>query len=123
MRDENATPRVSARGKTATFPSDRVGRAILTRFITVPDARLRALSNPQTAVVSATHTPIAVEIRIPGHSRAQDAAARRVSLWATEDGWSLLAPDGTVMFRGLGLAGRRQCLEYAREHGVLAVYS
>jgi hypothetical protein len=33
----------------------------------------------------------------------------------------LLAPDGKVVFRALGLAGRRRCLEHARELGVLAV--
>jgi hypothetical protein len=37
------------------------------------------------------------------------------------DGWSLLGPDGEVLFRGLGTGARRQCLEQARELGVLAV--
>jgi hypothetical protein len=51
------------------------------------------------------------------------AAGRRFSLRASEDGWSLLAPNGEVVYRGFGLASRRQCLEFARELGVLAVIS
>ena len=48
---------------------------------------------------------------------------QRYSLRATEDGWSLLAPTGQVVFRGFGLASRRACLEFARDSGVLAVVS
>ncbi len=44
-----------------------------------------------------------------------------MSLRATEDGWSLMARDGKVVFRGFGLAGRRQCLQFAHQLGVLAV--
>jgi hypothetical protein len=57
-----------------------------------------------------------------------DAFERRAvpltcSIRPTEDGWSLLAPNGQVVFRGLGTASRRQCLEFARSHGVLVVVS
>ena len=41
----------------------------------------------------------------------------------TGDGWSLIRPDGAIAFHGLGVSGRRRCLEFAREHGVLAVFS
>jgi hypothetical protein len=41
----------------------------------------------------------------------------------TEDGWSLISPSGELVFRGLGTAGRRHCLEFARDHGVLSVLS
>jgi hypothetical protein len=49
--------------------------------------------------------------------------AESLSLRATDDGWSLLAPNGDVLFRGIGLAARRRCLELARELGALAVLS
>ncbi len=74
-------------------------------------------------VTASATTPTAFEIRTLGRAHRRDRADGRMSLRATEDGWSLVAPDGTVVFRGLGLAGRRQCLQYAREHGVLCVYS
>jgi hypothetical protein len=47
----------------------------------------------------------------------------RLRLLPTGDGWSLIGPDGELVFHGLGLSGRRQCLEFAREHGALAVLS
>jgi hypothetical protein len=42
-------------------------------------------------------------------------------LRATEDGWSLLAPDGAVVFSALGVRARHECLAYARDHGSLSV--
>jgi hypothetical protein len=44
-------------------------------------------------------------------------------LLPNEDGWSLIEPDGTLLFYAVGTSGRRRCLEYARAHGVLAVFS
>lgn len=41
----------------------------------------------------------------------------------TEDGWSLLGPEGGLMFHSPGVRGRRRCLEYARAHGVVSVLS
>jgi hypothetical protein len=67
--------------------------------------------------------PVAFELRVRPRGRAQSAPGDHVSIWATEDGYSLVAPDGRVLFRGLGREGRHQCLEFAREHGVLVVYS
>jgi hypothetical protein len=64
------------------------------------------------------HRPAAFELRSPAGSLSRD----RLALRATEDGWSLLAPDGRIVFRALGVAGRRRCLEFARELGVLAVF-
>ncbi len=37
------------------------------------------------------------------------------------DGWSLMTEDGAVVFRGLGLGSRRECLRRARELGALSV--
>jgi hypothetical protein len=47
----------------------------------------------------------------------------RFRLLPSGDGWSLVAPDGTLVFEGLGYSGRQRCLEFARAQGVLAVFS
>lgn len=67
------------------------------------------------------HQLPAFQIRGGGARAERERGAYYLSLRATGDGWSLLAPEGEVVFRALGLAGRRRCLEYARELGVLAV--
>jgi hypothetical protein len=67
--------------------------------------------------------PPAFELRIGRDGSRRDPSAQRLALRATGDGWSLLGADGQVVFRGDGLAGRRQCLEFARGRGVLAVLS
>jgi hypothetical protein len=65
------------------------------------------------------HRPAAFAVQF-----AESAAAPACPmLRPTEDGWSLVAPTGELLFRGLGLRARRECLEYARDHGVLAVMS
>lgn len=55
--------------------------------------------------------------------RLADGPPDRLWLRATDDGWSLLDPSGQVLFHGLGQASRRECLEFARSRGVLAVLS
>jgi hypothetical protein len=45
----------------------------------------------------------------------------RLRLLASGDGWSLVSPDGHLVFQALGIQGRRRCLEYAHSEGVLAV--
>ena len=67
------------------------------------------------------HSRAAIEL----HSglRLADGPPDRVWLRATSDGWSLLDPSGKVLFHGLGQSSRRQCLEFARSRGVLAVLS
>ncbi len=49
------------------------------------------------------------------------AAIRHCSLRATEVGWMLLASDGEIIFQGQGRSSRRECLNFARTIGVLAV--
>jgi hypothetical protein len=34
-----------------------------------------------------------------------------------------VGPAGDLLFRGLGVRGRRECLEFARDHGIVAVMS
>jgi len=70
-------------------------------------------------MTAVAHRPTAVVVR--GDRRM--LAVRRFSIRASEDGWSLLAPNGEVVYRGFGLASRRECLEFAHEIGVLAVIS
>lgn len=55
--------------------------------------------------------------------RLADGPPDRVWLRATSDGWSLLDPSGKLLYSGLGRSSRRQCLEFARSRGVLAVLS
>ena len=60
-------------------------------------------------------SPTATEVPVHGVQHGSDEATFRLSLRATEDGWTLMAPDGETVFEGLGIAGRRQCLEFARD--------
>jgi hypothetical protein len=56
----------------------------------------------------------------PGVRRA---APGHLILRATDDGWSLIGPEGEVVFRARGVGGRHQCLEFAHAHGSIAVFS
>jgi hypothetical protein len=47
----------------------------------------------------------------------------RLRLVQSGDGWSLVDPEGELVFRALGTNARRRCLEFARARGVLAVFS
>ena len=69
------------------------------------------------------HIPATVEIRAALSAAVQIPAAKRTRLLPTEDGWSLVGPNGELIFRGLGRQARRQCLEAARERGIVAVFS
>lgn len=52
---------------------------------------------------------------------ARASAVRQLTLRATETGWSMLDPNGAVVFRRPGPRGRRECLEFARALGVLSI--
>lgn len=86
----------------------------------IPLSRLRGIVLDMA--LSAPH-PAAFELRSGPQTRPRDKAADRLFLRATGDGWSLLNSADEVLFRGFGLAGRRQCLEFAREIRVLVVYT
>jgi hypothetical protein len=65
---------------------------------------------------------------VPGSPAARggevpETAPHRLILRCTEDGWVLLSHDGQIVFHGVGLPGRQQCLEFARDHGVVSVLS
>ena len=65
----------------------------------------------------------AVEIRTAKSFAAGSAVRDRLRLLASDDGWSLVRPDGELLFRALGTRARHECLQFARAHGALAVFS
>ena len=67
------------------------------------------------------YTPTAFEIR--GASVAAGEHPDRLVLRATGDGWSLIGPTGELVYHGLGRRGRHECLQFARDRGVLSVFS
>ncbi|MBV8954086.1 MAG: hypothetical protein JO153_07925 [Solirubrobacterales bacterium] len=69
------------------------------------------------------HNLLAVEVRRQSRAGDRARAGTQLRLRPTGDGWSLIDTDGAVVFRGFGLRGRRECLEFARGRGVLAVFS
>ncbi len=69
------------------------------------------------------HVLPALATRAEDPTRDLPAVAARLWLRATERGWSLVARDGAVVFGGVGLASRSECLRRAYDLGVLAVLS
>jgi hypothetical protein len=69
------------------------------------------------------HNPAVIEMSAAEKPDVQSAAGGYLVLRATEDGWSLITPDGEVLYRGLGIASRRRCLEIAVERGAATVHS
>jgi hypothetical protein len=55
--------------------------------------------------------------------RVQSQICTRLSLQPNGDGWSLVAPDGELVFQAPGTRGRLRCLSFARAHGVLTLLS
>jgi hypothetical protein len=57
------------------------------------------------------------------HERVGDAVggARQLRLVASGDGWSLVSLEGEPVFSADGLSGRRCCLEFAHNRGVVAL--
>ena len=49
------------------------------------------------------------------------ARARQLRLLPNGDGWSLVNLDGELVFSALGTGGRRECLNFAATHGVVAL--
>lgn len=69
------------------------------------------------------HHPAAIEISMAEKTDAHGTRGGYLFLRPTEDGWSLITPDGEVVYRGLGLGSRRRCLEIAVERGAATVLS
>jgi hypothetical protein len=66
-----------------------------------------------------SHT--AFELRAGDRAEEHDRAHLHMIIRPSGDGWSLMTDDGVVVFRGLGLGSRRECLRRARELGALSV--
>lgn len=58
---------------------------------------------------------------VKGPRDGEAAASVRLSLLQSGDGWSLVDPDGRLVFSAKGFGGRRACLEFAQAKGVLAI--
>jgi hypothetical protein len=67
------------------------------------------------------HSHPAFELRASDRSGEHEAAHLHMVIRPSGDGWSLMTDDGVVVFRGLGLSSRRECLRRARELGALSV--
>jgi hypothetical protein len=61
------------------------------------------------------------DARMAEKPAAQSSAGRYLLMRQSEDGWSLLTPQGELVFRARGLDARRRSLEVACERGALAV--
>jgi hypothetical protein len=69
------------------------------------------------------HQAAAIEISAGEGSNTRSTTGGYLLLRPTEDGWSLLAPDGELVYRGLGIDSRRHCLEIAVERRAATVLS
>ena len=69
------------------------------------------------------HKPAAFALRLAKRPNVETATPGYLRLRPSQDGWSLISNAGDVVFHGLGPRGRRECLEYARAHGIVAVLS
>ena len=91
-------------------------------YLTESSRRPLTLPRDSLLMTALAHTPTAFEIRgaaaVLGGTHPE-----RFTLRATGDGWSLLGPGGEVVFHGLGRRGRHECLQFARDRGVLSVFS
>jgi hypothetical protein len=74
-------------------------------------------------MTSLAHKPARFQIGPLADLRREVRAGVRLRLLPSGDGWSLVAPDGKLVYQSLGIGGRRDCLEFARAHGVLAILS
>jgi hypothetical protein len=71
-----------------------------------------------------SHAPAAFAIhRIAESDRTRRTPAPALRLLPSGDGWSLVGPNGELVYSALGGKGRRRCLEFARAKGVLTVLS
>ena len=74
-------------------------------------------------MLSSAMRSTAFEMHMAERPDAHSVGSRHLILRPTEDGWSLITPQGELVFRGRGLGARRQCLQAASERGVFVVLS
>jgi hypothetical protein len=63
------------------------------------------------------------DLRSVGDRPSPEAPAPVLTLKATSEGWSLLGRGDHVVFEAAGSSARQQCLQFACEHGVVALSS
>lgn len=63
------------------------------------------------------------DLRFFGYRMLSEGPAPVLKLRATREGWSLIGPGDEVVFHATGRQARQECLEFARERGVLALSS
>ncbi len=73
--------------------------------------------------MSLVHKPAAWEIHAGRWPALRSLAGGNLILRPTEDGWSVMTPDGELVFRGFGTGSRRQCLDAARARGATVLLS
>ena len=69
-------------------------------------------------MTSLTHRPARLAL---GALHPSATRSEFLKLVPTLDGWALVRSDGDVVFDALGTDARRECLEFARGRGVLAL--
>ena len=72
-------------------------------------------------MIAYAHSHTAFELRASDRAHEHDPAHLHMIIRQSGDGWSLMTDDGVVVFRGLGLSSRRECLRRARAFGALSV--
>ena len=87
----------------------------------------RLLMSAREAASVTTFPLIHSRVRRRGRplERVGDAVSgfRQLRLVASGDGWSLVSLEGEPVFSADGLRGRRCCLEFAHNRGVVALVS
>jgi hypothetical protein len=74
-------------------------------------------------MASTMHGATPIAISLPRSRPAAVCDAPWLRLLPSGEGWSLVRPNGGLVFQALGTGGRRECLEFARAHGVVALLS
>lgn len=72
---------------------------------------------------TSTHRSSAFATHMNNKPDVEGRAQGSLILRPADDGWMLVTSDGEVVFRAPGTAGRRQCLKFAQDHGVISVRS
>ena len=72
---------------------------------------------------SLASTPLTLGVGGGFRERIKEEACSSLRLRPMQDGWSLVAPDGELVFHAPGLRGRLRCLRFARAHGILTIVS
>ena len=84
---------------------------------------LTAMADALLQMTTFNYHPAAIELSAAEKRDVQRTAGGYLLLRPTGDGWSLMIPDGEVIYRGLGPDSRRRCLEIAVERGAATVLS